>query len=260
MKILLVNDDGIMAPGLAKLYEAVEGLGDISVIAPDGERSAVSHALTLDRSIQVRTIETKLFKGIAVNGTPADCVKLALSELLPDKPDLVLSGINLGSNAGLNVIYSGTVGGAAEATFHGINAIALSLDTYHNPNWEPILPFIRDLVKKILEKGMPAGVLLNVNIPNVEDISMIKDVMITHQGMARWEEAFEKRIDPKSRTYYWMSGVKKEEKEDERIDDTALKNNYISVTPVQFDLTAYDKFKVIEKMGLSLNKDGIKSS
>jgi 5'-nucleotidase len=251
VKILLVNDDGITAPGIAKLYEAVEGLGDITVIAPDGERSAVSHALTLDRSIQVRTIKTKLFNGIAVNGTPADCVKLALSELLPEKPDLVLSGINLGSNAGLNVIYSGTVGGAAEGTFHGINAIALSLDTYQDPNWEVVLPFIRDLVKKVLEKGLPEGIMLNVNMPNVEDASMIKGVRITRQGMAHWKEAFEKRFDPKRRTYYWMSGVKREEKEDERIDDTALKNNYISVTPVQFDLTAYDKFKNIEKMGIS---------
>lgn len=251
---MLVNDDGIMAPGIAKLYEAVKGLGEITVIAPDGERSAVSHALTLDRSIQVRKVKTEQFEGTAVSGTPADCVKLALSELMPNKPDLVLSGINLGSNAGLNVVYSGTIGGAAEATFNGINAIALSLDTYHNPNWEPVLPFIRDLVKKVLQKGLPEGVLLNVNIPNVEDASMIKDVMITHQGMAHWKEAFDKRFDPKKRTYYWMTGVKREKKEDERIDDTALKNNYISVTPVQFDLTAYSRLEDIKSMGLCYNK------
>jgi len=251
VKILLVNDDGIHAPGISKLYEAVEGLGEITVVAPDGERSAVSHALTLDKSIQVRTVKTDLFEGTAVDGTPADCVKLALTELLSEKPDLVLSGINLGCNSGLNVIYSGTVGAAAEATFNGINAIALSIDTYHNPSWKPVLPFIRNLVKTVLEKGLPKGVLLNVNIPNVEKASMIKEVMVTQQGMAHWQEAFDKRTDPKGRTYYWMTGVKREKKEDERIDDTALKNNYISITPVQFDLTAYDKFEEIKNMGLS---------
>ncbi len=250
MKILLVNDDGIFAPGINKLYETIQDIAEIDVVAPDGERSAVSHALTLDRSIQVRNVKTDLFEGVAVNGTPADCVKLALTEILSEKPDLVISGINLGSNSGLNVIYSGTVGAAAEATFNGIPAIALSLDTFHNPSWEPVLPFVRHLVKTILEKGSPKGVLLNVNMPNVKDASQIKGVKITEQGMAHWQEAFEKRKDPKDRIYYWMTGVKRQGKEDERIDDTVLKNNYISVTPVQFNLTAYDRFEDIKNMGL----------
>jgi len=136
VKILLVNDDGILAPGIKKLYEAIKGLGDITVVAPDGERSAVSHALTLDKPMPVRNVDTGIFQGTAVMGTPADCVKLALSEVMSEMPDLVLSGINLGCNTGLNVIYSGTVGGAAEAVFNGIPAIALSLDTYTDPNLE----------------------------------------------------------------------------------------------------------------------------
>lgn len=254
MKILLVNDDGILAPGIQKLYETIKGLGDITVIAPDGERSAVSHALTLDKPMPVRQVDTGTFQGTAVMGTPADCVKLALMELMSEAPDLVLSGINLGCNAGLNVIYSGTVGGAAEAVFNGIPAIALSLDTYTNPNWEPVLPFVRELVKTVIDKGLPEGVLLNVNIPNVKDPEDIIDVMITEQGMAHWQEKFDKRIDPKGRTYYWMTGKKRERKEAETIDDTAIKNNYISVTPVQFNLTAYDKLDHIKELGLNYKK------
>ncbi|MCF7832376.1 MAG: 5'/3'-nucleotidase SurE [Candidatus Marinimicrobia bacterium] len=254
MKILLVNDDGIFAPGIQKLYEAIEGLGDIIVVAPDGERSAVSHALTLDKPMPVREVHTAMFHGTAVMGTPADCVKLALSEVMTEAPDLVLSGINLGCNTGLNVIYSGTVGGAAEAVFNGIPAIALSLDTYTDPNWEPVLPFVRDLVKTVIEKGIPEGVLLNVNIPNVKTAEDIIDVMVTEQGMAHWQENFDKRIDPKGRTYYWMTGKKRERKEAETIDDTAIKNNYISVTPVQFNLTAYNKLEHIKNMGLNYKK------
>jgi 5'/3'-nucleotidase len=254
VNILLVNDDGILAPGIQKLYEAVKGLGNITVVAPDGERSAVSHALTLDKPMPVRKVNTGNFEGIAVMGTPADCVKLALTEVLSEAPDIVLSGINLGCNTGLNVIYSGTVGGAAEAVFNGIPAVALSLDTYTNPHWEPVLPFIHDLVKTVLEKGIPKGVLLNVNIPNVERKEEIKDVIITEQGMAHWQEKFDKRVDPKGRTYYWMTGKKREKKEAERIDDTAIKNNYISVTPVQFNLTAYDKLEHIESLGLKYKK------
>ncbi|MCD6337378.1 MAG: 5'/3'-nucleotidase SurE [Candidatus Marinimicrobia bacterium] len=254
MKILLVNDDGILAPGIQKLYETIKGLGDITVVAPDGERSAVSHALTLDKPMPIRQVDTGVFQGTAVMGTPADCVKLALAEIMSGTPDLVLSGINLGCNTGLNVVYSGTVGGAAEAVFNDIPAVALSLDTYTDPNWEPVLPFVYDLVKTVIEKGLPQGVLLNVNIPNVKNAEEIKDVLITEQGMAHWQEKFDKRIDPKGRTYYWMTGKKRERKEAETIDDTAIKNNYISVTPVQFNLTAHDKLEQIKELGLNYKK------
>jgi len=254
VNILLVNDDGIFAPGINKLYETVKDLGNVMVVAPDGERSAVSHALTLDKPLPVREVDTGILKGTAVMGTPADCVKLALTELMPEHPDLILSGINLGCNTGLNVIYSGTVGGAAEAVFNGIPGIALSLDTYTDPNWEPVLPFVRDLVETIRQKGLPKGVLLSVNMPNVQNKEDIKDVLITEQGMAHWQEDFVKRIDPKGRTYYWMKGEKREKKEPETIDDTALKNNYISVTPIQFNLTAFDKLETIKDMGIEYKK------
>lgn len=251
MNILLVNDDGIAAPGIAALYEAVRDLGNVDVIAPEGERSAVSHSITLDKPISVRRyVRDGLFEGIAVGGSPADCVKLALNELLDRRPNLVLSGINLGCNSGLNVIYSGTVGAAAEAVFNGIPGVAVSLTTYQDPNWEPAKIFIRKLVQRIAERSIPEGVLLNINVPNVTDGAEIAGVRITEQGMAQWQEAFHKRTDPKGRTYYWMSGSKKEMPGNETIDDTAIKNNYISVTPVQFNLTAYAEMKEIHALEL----------
>lgn len=254
MNILLVNDDGILAPGIRKLYETVKDMGNITVVAPDGERSAVSHALTLNRPIPVHLVDTGVFSGVAVTGTPADCVKLALQEVMPQPPDIVISGINLGCNTGLNVIYSGTVGGAAEAVFNGIPGIAFSLDTYTDPHWDPVLPFVRDMVETVMEKGLPAGVLLNVNMPNVKSTDDIRGVAVTEQGMAHWRENFDKRIDPKGRTYYWMTGKKSEITEAETIDDTAIKNNYISVTPIQFNLTAFDQLKTIKDMRLRVQK------
>jgi len=241
VNILLVNDDGIDAPGLSVLYSAVRDLGTITVVAPDGERSAVSHSITLDKPMPLRKfVKDGLFEGYALRGTPADCVKLALAEIMPSPPDLVISGINLGSNTGLNVIYSGTVGGAAEAVFNGIPGIAVSLTTYDHPNWEPAASFIRFLVKR-MKNDLPHDVMLNVNVPNVKNNSDIAGLRVCEQGMAQWKEKFEKRTDPKGRTYYWMSGIKKELNEAETIDETAVKNNYISLTPIRFDLTAHDK-------------------
>ncbi len=251
MNILLVNDDGIAAPGLVALYEAVKDLGNVRVVAPDRERSAISHAITLRKAIYYKRYRHKnLFEGIAVSGSPADCVKLALNELLDKRPDLVLSGINLGSNSGLNVIYSGTVGGAAEAVFNGIPAIALSLTSPRDPNWEPAKIFARTLVKRVGERKIPEGVLLNVNIPNVSNNNEIAGVRVTEQGMAQWQEAFEKRKNVLGRVSYYLSGSRKETPGSERIDDTAIKNNYISITPLQFNLTAYAEMEKIQRLEL----------
>lgn len=249
MNILLVNDDGIAAPGLEALYGALSGLGKITVVAPDGERSAISHGITLEKPIPVRHYANGLFEGIAVGGTPADCVKLALNEIMDKRPDLVVSGINLGCNSGLNVIYSGTVAGAAEAVFNGIPGIAVSLSTYSNPNWRPAQRFIRDLVVRLQTDGLPSGVLLNINVPNVANDSGIRGVRVTEQSTARWVESFSRRSDPRGRSYYWMSGSKEEKTDVETNDDTAIKNNYISVTPVQFNLTAYQQLPLIKAMG-----------
>ncbi|MBW6458422.1 MAG: 5'/3'-nucleotidase SurE [FCB group bacterium] len=255
MNILLVNDDGIDAQGLSVLFAAVQDLGTITIVAPDGERSAVSHSITLDKPMPLRRfVKDGLFEGYALRGTPADCVKLALTEIMSSPPDLVISGINLGSNTGLNVIYSGTVGGAAEAVFNGIPGIAISLTTYEDPNWEPAAHFIRYLVQT-MKNDLPRDVMLNVNVPNVRSASDIAGVRICEQGMAQWKEKFDKRTDPKGRTYYWMSGIKKELDEAETIDETAVKNNYISLTPIRFNLTAHDKMNGLKKLESDYQKN-----
>jgi 5'-nucleotidase len=255
VNILLVNDDGIDAPGLSVLYDAIKDLGEITVVAPDGERSALSHSITLDKPMPAKLYRKEgKFEGISLCGTPADCVKLALAEIMPVPPDLVISGINLGSNTGLNVIYSGTVGGAAEAVFSGIAGIAISLTTYEDPNWEPAAHFIRYLVQT-LKDDLPRDVMLNINVPNVKNMDDIAGVRITEQGMSQWKEKFEKRTDPKGRTYYWMSGIKKELPEGETIDESVIKNNYISLTPICFDLTARDRINGLKPLELDYQKN-----
>jgi 5'-nucleotidase len=249
--ILLVNDDGIFAPGLAALYEALQGLGKISVVAPATEKSAVGHAITLSDPLRIYDFHKNgAFFGIAVHGTPADCVKLAVSTLLDEAVDLVVSGINLGSNTGINVIYSGTVSAATEGTLQGIPAFAVSLATYKNPNFVPAMRFARKTAEKLLQSGLPAGTLLNINVPNVADENDIAGVMVTEQSKARWQETFDRRVDPKERVYYWMGGYKVEVDEAPVKDDTAVRNGYISVTPVQFDLTDYQRIAEIEKLNL----------
>mgnify|MGYP005622444965 CR=1 FL=1 len=247
----MVNDDGIFAPGLAALNEALQGLGKISIVAPATEKSAVGHAITLSDPLRIYDFHKNgSFFGIAVHGTPADCVKLAVSALLDEPVDMVVSGINLGSNTGLNVIYSGTVSAATEGTLLGIPSFAVSLATYKNPNFAPAMRFARKTAEKVLEQGLPQGTLLNINVPNLADENAIAGVMVTEQSKARWQETFDRRVDPKERVYYWMGGYKVEMDEALVKDDTAVRNGYISVTPVQFDLTDYQQIAAIQKLNL----------
>ena len=250
--ILLINDDGISAPGLLELKESLEDIGHISIVAPDSEQSATGHGITLDNPLSIFDYYYKnKFFGVAVKGTPADCVKLAISAILETAPDIIVSGINLGGNTGYNVLYSGTVSGAAEGTIMGIPSIAISLTTYTKPNFKPAGYFIKQVVNKILSEGLPKGTLLNVNVPNVKDYSEIKGVRITEQGSARWKEILYKRTDPKNRTYYWMTGKELIFDEPPIKDRSAIKENYISVTPIQFDLTDYKNINTIKKLNLS---------
>lgn len=250
--ILLINDDGITAPGLLVLKESLENIGNISIVAPDNEKSATGHGITLNNPLPVfdHYYKDKFF-GVAVEGTPADCVKLAISSILKTPPDIIVSGINLGSNTGYNVLYSGTVSGAAEGTIMGIPSIAISLDTYTEPNYKPAGHFIKQVVKKVLTKGLPKGTLLNINVPNVKDHSEIKGVKVTEQGNTRWKEILYERTDPKNRTYYWMTGEKLMFNESTLKDESAVKENHISITPLQFDLTDYDNIKTIKKFNFS---------
>lgn len=236
-RILVTNDDGIHAPGIFALYNAMKQIGDVFVVAPDSEKSAVGHAITISDPLRVWEFEKNgEFFGWAVNGTPADCVKLGVKAILNFKPDLVVSGINVGPNTAINVIYSGTVSAATEGSIMGIPSIAFSIATFKKPDFSVSAEFARSLARTVLEKGLSEGTLLNVNFPNLPR-EQIKGVMITRQGKGRYEEYFEKRVDPMNRSYYWLAGKKLFLDREEDIDEVAVKNNYISITPLQLDLT-----------------------
>ncbi|HDQ00292.1 MAG TPA: 5'/3'-nucleotidase SurE [bacterium] len=240
LKILLTNDDGISAPGLYALYKEIKNIGEVFIVAPDSERSAVGHAITLSDPLKVTNFyKNESFFGHAVNGTPADCVKLAYWAL-NIKPDLLISGINLGANTGINIIYSGTVSAATEGMFLNIPSFAISLTTFTNPKFEIAARFARKLSRIILENALPPGTLLNVNVPAVQKEEDIAGVEITRQGKAMYLEEFDQRSDPHKRTYYWLTGQKVKLEQEPDVDDRAILNNKISITPVQFDLTNYN--------------------
>ncbi|OQX95989.1 5'/3'-nucleotidase SurE [candidate division KSB1 bacterium 4572_119] len=251
-KILLTNDDGINAPGLYALYKEMKNLGEVFVVAPDSEQSAVGHAITLSDPLRVSDFhKNDNFFGYAVNGTPSDCVKLAYWAL-NIKPDLLISGINLGSNTGINIIYSGTVSAATEGMFLNIPSFAISLTTFTKPNFDFAAKFARKLSQTVLEKGLPVGTLLNVNVPAVAKEEDIKGIEITRQGNAMYHEEFDKRSDPHNRVYYWLTGQKVKLEKEPDVDDRAILNNKISITPVQFDLTNYKYLDELKDWELTL--------
>ena len=239
--ILVTNDDGINAPGIRTLISVVKNIGDVIVVAPDSPQSGMGHAITINSTLHSSRITPKNSEIIeySCSGTPADCVKLAINELMPRKPDLCVSGINHGSNSSINVIYSGTMSAAIEAGIEGVPAIGFSLLDYSwNADFKQSKDFISKITINALSNGVPKGVVLNVNIPSVKK-SDIKGVKICRQAMAYWVEEFDKRKNPLGQEYYWLTGkfVNKDQGED--TDEWALKNNYISIVPVEFDLTAH---------------------
>ncbi|RMG66985.1 MAG: 5'/3'-nucleotidase SurE [Calditrichaeota bacterium] len=249
-KILVTNDDGIFAPGIFALSQAMEAVGEVYVVAPDAERSAVGHAITLSDPLRVWEFEKNgSFFGWAVNGTPADCVKLAVKALLDFKPDLVVSGINLGPNTAMNVIYSGTVSAATEGTILGIPSIAFSLSTFRKTDFSFAQKVARQVARQVLQNGLPEDTLLNVNIPALPE-SEIKGIKITRQGKGRYEEILEKRVDPMKRTYYWLGGKKLILDTDEDVDEVAVMNGYVSITPLHYDLTDYRFLKQLKTWDL----------
>lgn len=237
--ILLTNDDGIYAQGILAAWTELRKIGQVEVVAPDTERSAVGHAITLLLPLRTKEVMRRNARfGYSVNGYPADCVKIAVGAILPRAPDLVVSGINLGSNTGTNVIYSGTVSAATEASIIGIPSIAVSLTTFTDANFTYAAKFTRKLALAVLEHGLPPRILLNVNVPNIPE-EQIKGVMITRQGESRVEEKFEKRTDPRNQTYYWLAGQFRLQEPRADADAAAVTEGYVSVTPTQFDLTAH---------------------
>ena len=237
MRILISNDDGIYAPGIDALHTAVHDLGEVTVVAPDAERSAVGHAITLSDPIKMREIRRDSgLCGYAVGGTPADSVKLAVCALLKDPPDLVISGINLGPNAGISIIYSGTVSAATEGTILGIPSMAVSLNTFTAPLWETAGRVARDLALRLRADPLPDGVLLNVNVPNVP-YGELRGYRATRMGRSRFIETFDRRQDPRGNIYFWMDGYLEKTGDPGGTDLHALEEGFVSLTPIQFDLT-----------------------
>ncbi len=248
MNILLTNDDGIFSEGIRALYESLSKLGKVTIVAPDTERSAVGHAITLSDPLRVKKINRGgKFFGYATTGTPADCVKLAIRAILKKRPDIVVSGINLGPNVGYSVLYSGTVSGATEGAILVIPSFAISLATFTNPDYSFAAEFAKKLAKQILKyKNLPKGTLLNVNIPAVAK-KHIKGVRIVKQSGRAIEERFDKREDPRKRIYYWLTGeiIKSDAKEDADIE--TIRKNYISITPIHCDMTNYDFIEMLKQ-------------
>ena len=240
MKILLTNDDGIYARGISALYDELSKDHDCLIVAPEIEQSAVGHAITLFRPLMVRSA-TKggSFLGYAVLGTPADCVKIGIKELSDRLPDLVVSGINRGSNVGVNVIYSGTVSAATEAVIMGVPALAISLDTHKEADFSFAARFARRMVRFIEKSPSLQDSAINVNIPFLLE-EKIKGIAVVRQGRGNIIESFEKRTDPRDNIYYWISGESLTADTDSQTDVSALSQGYITVTPIQYDLTRYE--------------------
>lgn len=253
LSILVSNDDGIFSDGLAALVNALSTIADVTVVAPDSQQSAVGHAITVHRPLRVREVKKDgLFFGYAVDGTPADCVKLAIRNLMKTKPDLVISGINHGSNTAISVIYSGTVSAATEGVILGIPSIAMSLTTFEpNADFTYAAKFARMLAERVMANGLAGGTVLNVNIPAVPE-SEIRGVVITRQGKSIWNDEFEARRDPGNKQYFWLKGELVELDEEEDVDQRAILNNKVSVTPIQFDMTHHSMLDRLRSWDLTV--------
>lgn len=251
--ILVINDDGITAPGIRALIEVMNTIGDVVVVAPDSPQSGMGHAITINSTLFVEkvTIDKGHQEEYSCSGTPADCVKLAVKQILKRRPDICVSGINHGSNSSINVIYSGTMSAALEAGIEGIPAIGFSLLDYNwNANFEAAKQYVKIIVENALQQGLPKGIVLNVNIPNLEKKD-IKGIKVCRQAKANWEEEFDKRKNPQGRDYYWLTGKFINLDKGEDTDEWALSEGYVSVVPVQFDLTAHHYIQQLNTWNLN---------
>lgn len=245
--ILVTNDDGVYSYGLKALAREMRKIGNVYIVAPMSERSATSHSLTLHRPLRVKKIGRN--HTYAVNGTPTDCVNLALNGLLKERPQLVVSGINCGPNLADDVTYSGTVAAAIEATLLGVPAVAISIVGRKNLHYKPAQIITHKLVKKIIQEPLPANVLLNVNVPNLSE-NKIKGYRFTRLGKRQYGDSVIEKIDPRGEKYYWIGGDILGDKPIANSDVQAVKEGYISITPIQLDLTAYDFLKKLSKWDL----------
>jgi 5'-nucleotidase len=248
--ILVCNDDGIEGEGIHVLAAAMKKIGQVTVVAPAEPHSGMSHAMTLGVPLRIKKFfKNSRFFGYTVSGTPVDCIKVALSHILPFKPDLIVSGINYGSNTATNTLYSGTVAAALEGAIQGINSLAFSLTTYENADFTYAGKFARKLAKKVLLEGLPPDTILSINIPNIAE-SQIAGIVVTEQGRSRWEEDAIERNDMFGNPYYWLNGTLRLLDETLRKDEFAIRQNYVTVTPLSCDLTNHAYIGTLERWKL----------
>jgi 5'-nucleotidase len=251
--ILVTNDDGIFAPGLRYLIDCIKPLGKVVVIAPDKPQSAMGHAVTIQVPLRLHKItDTTDYKEYSCNGTPADCVKLGEKVIIRGKPDLIVSGINHGSNASINILYSGTMAAVIEGAMENIPAVGFSLNEYsQHANFSHCGTVIASVVNKVLQHGLPDGICLNVNIPAANGVP-VKGIKVTRQAKAFWDENFDERLDPHKRDYYWLRGEFVNLEDDTDNDHWAINNNYVSVVPVKIDLTAHQMIDTIKSWNIQI--------
>lgn len=242
MKILVSNDDGIDSPGIAALVKSLKEIAEVTVVAPQNEQSAVGHAITMKIPLRVTPyFKNGDFFGYAVDGTPADCVKMGIRNIMKEPPDLVFSGINNGSNTAINIIYSGTVSAAREAAIMDVPSAAISVTNHSPKNFSYAAKLAKMLALKMMKNELPLGTMLNVNVPDVDE-SEISGINLTKQGKAKWDDIYELRKDPYGKDYYWLTGKLLEVDTKNDIDQVAIKKNFVSITPIHFDLTDYETF------------------
>lgn len=239
--ILITNDDGVMAPGIRHLVKFMLEIGDVVVVAPDKPQSGMGHAVTMTVPLRLEKITVNSgHDEYSCSGTPVDCVKLAVNKVLKRKPDLLVSGINHGSNASISVIYSGTMSAAIEGSMETIPSIGFSLLDYRfDADFMPSKKYVQRIARNVLEHGLPKGICLNVNIPAVPEKD-IKGVKVCRQARGNWNEDFDHRTDPMGKEYYWLTGEFVLHEKSNETDVWALENNYLSVVPIQFDFTAHN--------------------
>jgi 5'-nucleotidase len=247
--ILVVNDDGITAKGIRNLIEVANQIGEVWVVAPDSPQSGMGHAITINNTLRAEKIDFPdgVENEYSCSGTPADCVKLAINNLLPRRPDICISGINHGSNESCNVIYSGTMSAAVEAAIEGIPAVGFSLlDFSANADFTYSKKVAKKVIENVLANGLPKDICLNVNIPKGDE-SQIKGIKVCKQARGNWKEEFDHRVDPMGKDYFWLTGkFVNYDEQDDHADSTNLANGYVSIVPIQFDLTAYEAIKTLE--------------
>lgn len=251
--ILITNDDGINAPGIRALIEAVYPLGEIFVVAPDKPQSGMGHAITLNSTLRIQQHKNDLnFPEYSTSGTPVDCVKLAIKKLLPKKPDLLVSGINHGSNSSISVIYSGTMSAAVEGALENIPSIGFSLCNHSiEADFTAAKYVVHKIVENVLNQKMPEHTCLNVNIPAI-DLDLMNGIKVCRGAKAYWDEDFDERTDPYGRKYYWLTGSLNNYDTGNDTDEWALAHNYVSVVPIHFDMTAHQHIKTIENWKLKI--------